>query len=215
MARRGAYRLDPFYPIVDSAAWVARLIGVGARLIQLRVKDRDEAAVARETREALAVCAKAGATLVVNDYWRVAIDEGAPWVHLGQGDLDGADVDAIRKAGVKLGVSTHDDAELDARAQARAGLYRARTHLSDDSQSHGLRAAGPGADRRMEAPRRRDPAGRDRRAHRRARETVPRRGRGHRLRRHRHHAQRPIRRRARANGSRRRGRRDARSFGSP
>ena len=104
--------LDPFYPIVDSAAWVARLTGVGARLIQLRVKDRDEAAVARETRGALAICAKARAVLVVNDYWRVAIDEGAPYVHLGQGDLDGADIGAIRKAGLKLGLSTHDDAEL-------------------------------------------------------------------------------------------------------
>jgi thiamine-phosphate pyrophosphorylase len=105
-------RLDPFYPIVDSAAWVARLVGVGARLIQLRVKDKDEAAVRREARKALAISAKAGATLVVNDYWRLAIDEGAPWVHLGQGDLDDADVAAIRRAGVSLGVSTHNDAEL-------------------------------------------------------------------------------------------------------
>jgi thiamine-phosphate pyrophosphorylase len=104
--------LDSFDPIVDSTVWVARLTGVGARLVQLRVKDRDEAAVARETRDALAVCIKAGAVLVVNDYWRVAINEGAPWVHLGQGDLDGADIGAIRRAGVKLGVSTHDDAEL-------------------------------------------------------------------------------------------------------
>jgi thiamine-phosphate pyrophosphorylase len=105
-------RLDPFYPIVDSAAWVARLVGVGARLIQLRVKDRDEGEVARETRDALAICRAAGATLVVNDYWRIAISEGARYVHLGQGDLDRADVGAIRKAGVKLGVSTHDDEEL-------------------------------------------------------------------------------------------------------
>jgi thiamine-phosphate pyrophosphorylase len=104
--------LDPFYPIVDSAEWVGRLVGVGARLIQLRVKDKDEAAVRREAREALAISAKGGATLVVNDFWRVAIDEGAPCVHLGQGDLDSADVSAIRRAGVSLGVSTHDDAEL-------------------------------------------------------------------------------------------------------
>jgi thiamine-phosphate pyrophosphorylase len=110
--RRGTI-LDPFYPIVDSSAWVARLAEVGARLIQLRVKDRDEAWVARETRDALAVCARYGALLVVNDYWRVAIDEGAPWVHLGQTDLDHANVAAVRKAGVKLGVSTHDAAELE------------------------------------------------------------------------------------------------------
>ena len=106
-------RLDPFYPIVDSAAWVERLTGVGARLIQLRVKDKDEASAARETRGALAICGKGGAALVVNDYWRIAIDEGAPWVHLGQTDLDGADVAAIRRAGLKLGVSTHDEAELE------------------------------------------------------------------------------------------------------
>jgi thiamine-phosphate pyrophosphorylase len=110
--RERGFGLDPFYPIVDSAAWVARLIGVGARLVQLRVKDKDEAWVARETRDALGTCAKAGAVLVVNDFWRVAIDEGASWVHLGQGDLDQADIGAIRKAGLRLGVSTHDDAEL-------------------------------------------------------------------------------------------------------
>jgi thiamine-phosphate pyrophosphorylase len=104
--------LDPFYPIVDSAAWVERLVGAGARLIQLRMKDKGEATVGREAREALAICAAAGATLVVNDYWRVAIGEGAPWVHLGQGDLDGVGIAAVRKAGVKLGVSTHDNAEL-------------------------------------------------------------------------------------------------------
>jgi thiamine-phosphate pyrophosphorylase len=110
---RGEFGLDPFYPIVDSAAWVARLVAVRARLVQLRIKDKDTAWVLRETREALATCAKAGAVLVVNDYWRVAIDEGAPWVHLGQGDLDDADIGAIRKASLRLGVSTHDDAELE------------------------------------------------------------------------------------------------------
>ena len=115
-------RLDPFYPIVDSAGWVARLTDVGARLIQLRVKDRDEGWVARETRDALGVCAKTGAVLVVNDYWRIAIDEGAPWLHLGQGDLDDADVLAVRKAGIRLGISTHDDAEL-ARALTFAPDY--------------------------------------------------------------------------------------------
>jgi thiamine-phosphate pyrophosphorylase len=110
--------LDRFYPIVDSADWVRRLVGAGARLIQLRVKDKDETAVVAEARAALAVCHAAGATLVVNDHWRVAIEVGAPWVHLGQGDLDqGADVGAIRRAGLRLGVSTHDDAEL-ARALA-------------------------------------------------------------------------------------------------
>jgi len=105
--------LDPFYPIVDSAAWVARLVGVGARLIQLRIKDADGPTFARETRVALAHCRKAGATLVVNDDWRAAIDEGAEWVHLGQADLAAADLAAIRRKGLRLGVSTSDEAELE------------------------------------------------------------------------------------------------------
>jgi len=114
----GEGRIDPFYPIVDSAAWVARLVGAGARFIQLRIKDKDEAWAARETRQALSACARCGAALVVNDHWRIAIDEGSAWVHLGQGDLDHADVGAIRKAGLKLGVSTHDDAELETALRA-------------------------------------------------------------------------------------------------
>ena len=69
--------LDRFYPIVDSAAWVRRLVDVGARLIQLRVKDKDEATLLAQTREALAACRAAGAQLIVHDYWRVAIDAGA------------------------------------------------------------------------------------------------------------------------------------------
>ena len=105
--------LDPFYPIADSAAWVARLAGVGARLIQLRVKERADAEILGETREALKICHEAGAQLVVNDYWRIAIDAGADCVHLGQGDLDGADIDAIRARGLRMGISTHDDAELE------------------------------------------------------------------------------------------------------
>jgi len=112
-AGRGENSLDPFYPIVDSAAWVARLVGAGAKLIQLRIKDKNEMGVAREAREALAICRNARAVLVVNDDWRVAIDVGAPWTHLGQEDLGSADVAAIRKAGVKLGVSTHDHEELE------------------------------------------------------------------------------------------------------
>lgn len=114
--------LDRFYPIVDSAAWVRRLVDVGARLIQLRAKDKDEATLLGETRQALSICRAAGAQFIVNDYWRIAIEIGADFVHLGQGDLDGADIAAIRAAGMKLGVSTHDEAELE-RALALAPDY--------------------------------------------------------------------------------------------
>ncbi len=106
-------KLDPFYPIVDSAAWVERLVGAGARLIQLRVKDRSDAEVAAQAREALAICSRRGAQLVLNDYWRLAIEIGADYIHLGQEDLDGADMKAIRAKGVRVGISTHDEAELE------------------------------------------------------------------------------------------------------
>jgi len=105
--------LDPFYPVVDSLDWVRRMLGAGARLIQLRVKNRPEALLRTEIREALALANAADAVLVVNDHWEIAIDEGAAFLHLGQEDLDGADLAAIRRAGLRLGVSTHTHEELD------------------------------------------------------------------------------------------------------
>jgi thiamine-phosphate pyrophosphorylase len=114
--------LDPFYLIVDSAAWIERLLPHGVRLVQLRVKTEPPAVVRREIATAKQLCDAAGAQLVVNDYWREAIDLGCDFVHLGQEDLDGADLAAIRAAGLKLGVSTHDEAEL-ARALAIAPDY--------------------------------------------------------------------------------------------
>ena len=105
-------KLPRVYPIVDSAAWVRRLLGVGVRLVQLRMKDRTEVELRAEIREARGLCARAGAQLIVNDYWTLALAEGCDFVHLGQGDLDSADVPAIRQAGVKIGISTHSHEEL-------------------------------------------------------------------------------------------------------
>ena len=121
-AHAGAMVLDPFYLIVDSAEWIARLLPHGVRLIQLRVKDAPPAVVHNEIARATTLCRAAGAVLVVNDHWREAIASGCHWVHLGQEDLDTADVPVIRRAGLKLGVSTHDEAELD-RALALAPDY--------------------------------------------------------------------------------------------
>lgn len=100
------------YPIVDSAAWVGRLLPLGVRLVQLRIKTGSAGEVSSEIREAKALCLRAGAQLVVNDHWLLAMAEGCDFVHLGQGDLDTADVPALRKAGIRIGISTHDDSEL-------------------------------------------------------------------------------------------------------
>ncbi len=105
--------LPRFYPVFDSADWVARAVPLGVRLVQLRIKDRPKAALSAEVSTALALCRRHGAALVVNDHWQLAIELGADWLHLGQEDLDSADIAAIRRAGLKLGISTHDHAELD------------------------------------------------------------------------------------------------------
>jgi thiamine-phosphate pyrophosphorylase len=100
------------YPIVDSAAWVKRLAPLGVRLVQLRIKEQPEETLRPEIREARACCAAAGMQLIINDHWQLALEAGCDFVHLGQGDLDGADVPALRRAGVRLGVSTHEEGEL-------------------------------------------------------------------------------------------------------
>jgi thiamine-phosphate pyrophosphorylase len=104
--------LDVFYPIVPDIGWLRRLVPLGVRTIQLRMKDLSEADLQRQIAEALDLCAQHGCQLIVNDYWQLAIAEKADFIHLGQEDLADADLDAIRAAGVKLGISTHDDAEL-------------------------------------------------------------------------------------------------------
>lgn len=105
-------KLDPFYLIVDSADWIARLVPVGVKLVQLRVKDRSEADLRQEIRQARAICSQHSCQLIVNDYWQLAIEEGCDFVHLGQEDLETADLTAIRAADIKLGLSTHDETEL-------------------------------------------------------------------------------------------------------
>jgi len=113
---------DRFYPIFDSADWIERLVPLGIKLVQLRIKDVPPNVVSAHIQRAKSVCARHDCTLIVNDYWQAAIDAGCDYIHLGQEDLDGADITAIRAAGLRLGISTHDKAEL-ARAMALAPDY--------------------------------------------------------------------------------------------
>ena len=109
--------LPRFYPIFDDVSWLARTLPLGVRLVQLRLKDRTLPDLRAQIRRARDLCRAAGATLVVNDHWQLALEEGCDWVHLGQEDLDRADMAAIRAGGLRLGISTHDRDEL-ARALA-------------------------------------------------------------------------------------------------
>jgi thiamine-phosphate pyrophosphorylase len=111
--------LDPLYPIVPDTAWLARLLALGIKLVQLRIKDQESNVVCAEIERAVALCAAHRCTLVVNDYWREAIAARALFVHLGQEDLAGADVPAIRQAGIRIGISTHSHAELETALAAK------------------------------------------------------------------------------------------------
>jgi thiamine-phosphate pyrophosphorylase len=85
----------------------------------LRAKNLGDADALALVRDALAVTRGTKTRLVVNDYWRAAIDAKAEHLHLGQEDLAEADIAAIRRAGLTLGLSTHDDAELDTALEHR------------------------------------------------------------------------------------------------
>ncbi len=102
-----------FYLIVGHVARLELLVPQGVELVQLRIKDQPDAEVRRQIARARDFCAVHGAQLVVNDHWRAALDLRCGFVHLGQEDMDGADFAALRRAGMRFGLSTHDEAELD------------------------------------------------------------------------------------------------------
>jgi len=110
---------DRFYPVVDSLAWVERLTKLGVGTVQLRAKDLNDGEALQIVTDALAITKGTATKLIVNDYWRAAIVAGAEHLHLGQEDLVDADLGAIREAKLTLGISTHDDAELEAALAAK------------------------------------------------------------------------------------------------
>ncbi len=105
--------LDRFYLIVDSAAWLRRLLPQGIKLVQLRPKNLNHTEWRREIIEAKMLCTQQGAQLIINDAWELAIELGCDFVHLGQEDMAHADLAALKRANIKLGLSTHDETELE------------------------------------------------------------------------------------------------------
>ena len=145
-------RLDPFYLIVSDATRLAALVPLGVRLVQLRLKGLPEPALRVQIAEAKALCNRHAAQLVVNDHWQIALDLGCDFVHLGQEDLDAADLGALRRAGVRYGLSTHDLTELD-RALALDPTYVALGPVYPTQLKH-MKWAPQGLDRMREWKRR-------------------------------------------------------------
>ncbi|AIJ09215.1 MULTISPECIES: thiamine phosphate synthase [Edwardsiella] len=116
------------YPVVDSVEWIARLLEAGVRTLQLRIKDKAEGEVEDDVIAAIALGRRYSARLFINDYWRLAIKHRAYGVHLGQEDLTECDLAGIKRAGLRLGVSTHDDMEMDVALAVRPS-YIALGHV--------------------------------------------------------------------------------------
>lgn len=112
------------YPVVDSASWVALLLSQGVKTIQLRIKNQVMPVICQQIRDSVRLARLYDAQLFINDYWQLALTYKAYGVHLGQDDLDDADLTMIAKAGLRLGVSTHSEAEIK-RAQACNPSYLA------------------------------------------------------------------------------------------
>lgn len=110
------------YAVLPDAAWVGRMARAGVPTVQLRFKSEDASAVQSEVKAAVEAVKGTGALLFINDHWQAAIAAGAYGVHLGQEDLDTADLAAIRAAGLRLGLSTHGYAEM-LRADQHAPSY--------------------------------------------------------------------------------------------
>jgi thiamine-phosphate pyrophosphorylase len=104
--------LYPFYPLFPDASWVERLVPLGIKTVQLRYKGSDHKEIRRQVERSLQVCIAHGCTLVVNDHWREALALGAEHLHLGQDDLMDADLSTIKAREMLVGISTHNDAEL-------------------------------------------------------------------------------------------------------
>ncbi|MEH0888464.1 thiamine phosphate synthase [Enterobacter sp. UNJFSC 003] len=124
---RVPFRLG-LYPVVDSVEWIARLLEAGVRTLQLRIKDKRDEEVESDVIAAIALGRRYAARLFINDYWRLAVKHQAYGVHLGQEDLETTDLNVIREAGLRLGVSTHDDMEIDVALGARPS-YIALGHV--------------------------------------------------------------------------------------
>jgi len=111
-----------FYLVVDSLAWLEKLLPVGVKTVQLRIKNKQGKALEEEIKNSILLAKKYNAKLFINDYWELALAHQAYGVHLGQEDISSADFEKLEKSGIRLGISTHCYYEV-ARAHALQPSY--------------------------------------------------------------------------------------------
>ncbi|WP_217515916.1 thiamine phosphate synthase [Vibrio metschnikovii] len=100
------------YPVVDNIPWIETLLKLGINTLQLRIKNPQQADLEQQIVRAIELGRQYQAQVFINDYWQLALKHGAFGVHLGQEDLQTADLHALAKANIHLGLSTHGYFEL-------------------------------------------------------------------------------------------------------
>ncbi|MGV7206373.1 thiamine phosphate synthase [Oxalobacteraceae bacterium A2-2] len=95
------------YAVVGSADWVERVLDAGVKTVQLRAKEGTPEFLSREIARCVKAANATGAQLFINDHWELALEHKAYGVHLGQEDLLKADLGVLRRAGMRIGISTH------------------------------------------------------------------------------------------------------------
>lgn len=100
------------YPVVDRAYKLKPLYEVGITTAQLRVKDMSGDTLENEVIEAIKISEAYDARFFLNDFWELGIKHKAYGIHLGQEDIQEAEVEAIFDAGIRLGISTHTTNEI-------------------------------------------------------------------------------------------------------
>lgn len=100
------------YPVVDSYEWIEKLLKLGIKTLQLRIKDPHAPQLEDAIKKSTQLAEQYSAQLFINDHWQLAIKHNAYGVHLGQEDLTEANLHAILQAGLRLGISTHSYTEL-------------------------------------------------------------------------------------------------------
>lgn len=100
------------YGVMPDADWVKRMVDAELPTVQLRFKSEDRFKIKKQIRAAVEAVQNSNTLLFINDHWQEAIDAGAYGVHLGQEDMEIANLEEIRSAGLRLGLSTHGYAEM-------------------------------------------------------------------------------------------------------
>lgn len=99
---------------IDPLGLAGACLRGGATVLQVRQKSGASGAFLALVRSIVRQSGERQATIVVNDRADIALMAGAQGVHVGQEDLPVALVRAICGAGVRVGISTHTEAEVDA-----------------------------------------------------------------------------------------------------